>query len=170
MARPGSIVVGTDGSDRAERALDRAGELASLLGVKLHIVSCYGKRSDGAGTVAATRRGPMAGNEQDGDRPRPALCRSSATATCAGRSRERDTPLARGAGRRVGAGRRRATRPDDHRRQPGHDRRAARARIGAQPGLASCPLRRADRRDGLTLPRLISGSSVRTRPARRPLR
>ena len=50
--------------------MDRAGELASLLGVKLHIVSCYGKRSDGAGTVAATRRGPMAGNEQDGDRVR----------------------------------------------------------------------------------------------------
>jgi len=42
MARA-PIVVGTDGSDRAERAVDRAGELAKWLGVKVHIVSGYGE-------------------------------------------------------------------------------------------------------------------------------
>ena len=34
------VVVGTDGSPTAERAVDRAGELASALGVPLHIVMC----------------------------------------------------------------------------------------------------------------------------------
>jgi nucleotide-binding universal stress UspA family protein len=47
----GSIVVGTDGSERAERAVDRAGELAKSLDVKVHVVSAYGKGSDaGPGT------------------------------------------------------------------------------------------------------------------------
>ena len=54
MATPGSIVVGTDGSDRAEFAVDRAGELARLLGAKVHVVSCYGKTSAGL-SPAATR-------------------------------------------------------------------------------------------------------------------
>jgi len=68
MARPGSIIVGTDGSERSEHALDRAGELARLLGVKLHIVSCYGKSSDG---VSGAARGvPIAVNEQDVGRTR----------------------------------------------------------------------------------------------------
>ena len=42
----GSIVVGTDGSERAERAVDRAGELAKLLEVKVHVVSAYSKSSE----------------------------------------------------------------------------------------------------------------------------
>lgn len=70
MARTGSIVVGTDGSDRSERALDRAGELARLLRVKLHIVSCYGKSSDGVGGPAAARGVPIASSERDGGRAR----------------------------------------------------------------------------------------------------
>jgi nucleotide-binding universal stress UspA family protein len=75
MARPGSIIVGTDGSDRAELAVDRAGELARLLGVKLHVVSCYGKTSDGMGMAAAAAVGvPMAGNEQDEARTRAQHC------------------------------------------------------------------------------------------------
>lgn len=53
MATPGSIVVGTDGSERSAGALDRAGELARLLGVKLHIVSCYATSSEGVSAVAA---------------------------------------------------------------------------------------------------------------------
>jgi nucleotide-binding universal stress UspA family protein len=36
-----SIVVGTDGSERAERAVDRAGELARALGATVHVVSAY---------------------------------------------------------------------------------------------------------------------------------
>lgn len=70
MARPGSIVVGTDGSDRAEHALDRAGELARLLGVKLHVVSCYSKGLDGVGTAASARRPSMPEQEQQGERTR----------------------------------------------------------------------------------------------------
>ena len=69
MARPGSIVVGTDGSDRAERALDRAGELARLLGSKVHVVSCYGKGLDGVGTAAA-RGVAIAGQLAEGERTR----------------------------------------------------------------------------------------------------
>jgi len=67
MAGSGSIVIGTDGSDRAERALDRAGELARLLRVKLHIVGCYGKTSDSVGPAAA-RGVAIAGNDPDGAR------------------------------------------------------------------------------------------------------
>jgi nucleotide-binding universal stress UspA family protein len=70
MATRGSIVVGTDGSDRAEQALDRAGELARSLGVKLHIVSCYGKGLDGVGTAAAARGVAVAGQQPQGERTR----------------------------------------------------------------------------------------------------
>jgi nucleotide-binding universal stress UspA family protein len=69
MVRPGSIVVGTDGSERSEHALDRAGELARLLGAKLHIVSCHAKSSDGVGATAA-RGVAIAWNDQDGERTR----------------------------------------------------------------------------------------------------
>jgi nucleotide-binding universal stress UspA family protein len=69
MARPGSIVVGTDGSDRAERALDRAGELARLLGAKVHVVSCYGKGLDSVGTAAA-RGVAIAGQQPEAERTR----------------------------------------------------------------------------------------------------
>jgi nucleotide-binding universal stress UspA family protein len=36
-----SIVVGTDGSPTAERAVERAAELAETLGAKVHVVSAY---------------------------------------------------------------------------------------------------------------------------------
>lgn len=67
MARTGSIVVGTDGSERSAGALDRAGELAGLLGVKVHIVSCYAKSSAGLSGAAATGV-VIAFDEQDGER------------------------------------------------------------------------------------------------------
>ncbi|MFL5864128.1 MAG: universal stress protein [Solirubrobacteraceae bacterium] len=41
MEAPGTIVVGTDGSETAERAVDRAGTLARALGVTVHVVSGY---------------------------------------------------------------------------------------------------------------------------------
>ena len=150
MARTGSIVVGTDGSDRSERALDRAGELARLLGVKLHIVSCYAKSLDGVGRASAARGVPIAGDEHDGGRTRASTTsieRSSGLRDSALRARRTSGP---GSQRCFGADRGQARRPDDHRRQPWHDRNAAGARIGAQPGIASCSLRRADRYDGLT--------------------
>ena len=36
-----TIVVGTDGTDRADRAVTRAAELAALTGAHLHVVSAY---------------------------------------------------------------------------------------------------------------------------------
>lgn len=45
MPRTRVIVVGTDGSDRAERAVARAGELANALGATVHIVSGYSEQS-----------------------------------------------------------------------------------------------------------------------------
>jgi nucleotide-binding universal stress UspA family protein len=53
MATPGSIVVGTDGSERAERVVDRAGELAKALGVTVHVVSGYSTGSTGMWMAAA---------------------------------------------------------------------------------------------------------------------
>jgi nucleotide-binding universal stress UspA family protein len=41
MEQLGSIVVGTDGSDTAQLAVDRAGAIAHALGVSVHIVSGY---------------------------------------------------------------------------------------------------------------------------------
>jgi nucleotide-binding universal stress UspA family protein len=53
----GSIVVGTDGSERAERAVARAGEIARALGAKVHVVSGY--RTDANSLL------PVAGAEPD---------------------------------------------------------------------------------------------------------
>ena len=53
MTRLGSIVVGTDGSERAERAVDRAGEIARALGVSVHVVSGYSRGSGGGVRVGA---------------------------------------------------------------------------------------------------------------------
>jgi nucleotide-binding universal stress UspA family protein len=53
MAKPGSIVVGTDGSERAERAVDRAGEIAHALGVTAHVVCVYRKGLALTGGVVA---------------------------------------------------------------------------------------------------------------------
>ncbi len=62
---PTRIVVGTDGSETATRALDRAVALAAAVGAELHIVSAFNDRAPGgvpsagialdAGWVAAAR-------------------------------------------------------------------------------------------------------------------
>lgn len=51
MTKLGSIVVGTDGSERADRAVARAGEIAHAVGVTVHVVSGY---SNSTAWVAAT--------------------------------------------------------------------------------------------------------------------
>jgi nucleotide-binding universal stress UspA family protein len=47
------IVTGTDGSITAERAVDRAGELALALGAVVHVVNCYASVSAAAMLAAA---------------------------------------------------------------------------------------------------------------------
>ena len=52
----GTIVVGTDGSETAQRAVDQATELAQAMGAELHVVSAYepvGGRIAGAPEEAA---------------------------------------------------------------------------------------------------------------------
>jgi nucleotide-binding universal stress UspA family protein len=58
-----SIVVGTDGSDRAKRAVQEAVRLAKALGVELHVVSAFaplrGARISGAPEGAAKVWAPL---------------------------------------------------------------------------------------------------------------
>jgi nucleotide-binding universal stress UspA family protein len=67
MAQEGPIVVGTDGSERADRAVDRAGELARVLQVKVHVVSGYRGSS---GLEMASARGFAAVDIQGEDQAR----------------------------------------------------------------------------------------------------
>jgi nucleotide-binding universal stress UspA family protein len=52
------IVVGTDGSDTAERAVDRAGAIARAFGATVHVVSVY-----------SDDKTPLVGAGRQGDRP-----------------------------------------------------------------------------------------------------
>ena len=47
------IVVGTDGSASAERAVTRAGEIARALGAAVHVVNSYGEDGNAAWLAAA---------------------------------------------------------------------------------------------------------------------
>lgn len=67
MSTPGSIVVGTDGSERAERAVDRAGEIAKSLAARVHVVSCYRKDSGGMLATTAARAVPTEDGGTDGE-------------------------------------------------------------------------------------------------------
>lgn len=67
MTQLGPIVVGTDGSARADRAVDRAGELAGALKVTVHVVTAYGADSDGLQTAAAAGL-PGSGARDDSER------------------------------------------------------------------------------------------------------
>jgi nucleotide-binding universal stress UspA family protein len=58
MGARGSIVVGTDGSQRAERAVERAGELAKALGVMVHVVSAHSRGTDGMQMAGVGDFGP----------------------------------------------------------------------------------------------------------------
>jgi len=82
MATPGSIVVGTDGSPRAERAVDRAGELANALGATVHVVSGYRAAPISVWTTAAN--GALAPTELSDDGEQRALAQ-----TCVDRARKR---------------------------------------------------------------------------------
>jgi nucleotide-binding universal stress UspA family protein len=66
-----SIIVGTDGTDTAERAVDRAGAIARALGSTVHVLSAY---SDiGTPLVGSGKQGDRTHAEQHVDRARDRL-------------------------------------------------------------------------------------------------
>jgi nucleotide-binding universal stress UspA family protein len=73
MQRGESIVVGTDGTDRAERAVERAGVIALALGATVHVVSAYS--DDHTPLVGAGRQGDRAHALQHLDRAQARLAK-----------------------------------------------------------------------------------------------
>jgi nucleotide-binding universal stress UspA family protein len=67
------IVVGTDGSDTAERAVDRAGAIARAFGVTVHVVSVYS--DDRTPLVGSGRQGDRAHAQQYIDRAQERLAK-----------------------------------------------------------------------------------------------
>jgi nucleotide-binding universal stress UspA family protein len=61
----GPIVAGTDGSDRAERAVARAAQLARALNTSVHLVSAYKRASESAWVVAGGGMGVAAMADDD---------------------------------------------------------------------------------------------------------
>jgi nucleotide-binding universal stress UspA family protein len=68
-----SIVVGTDGTETAERAVDRAGAIALAFGVTVHVVSAYS--DDQTPLVGAGRQGDRAHAQQHVDRAQERLAK-----------------------------------------------------------------------------------------------
>lgn len=68
-----SIIVGTDGSDSAERAVDRAAALARAFGATVHVVSVYS--DDRTPLVGAGRQGDRAHAQQAIDRAQERLAK-----------------------------------------------------------------------------------------------
>jgi nucleotide-binding universal stress UspA family protein len=73
MQSEGPIIVGTDGSDTAERAVDRAGEIARAFGANVHVVSVYS--DDRTPLVGAGRQGDQAHAQQAIDRAQERLAK-----------------------------------------------------------------------------------------------
>lgn len=68
-----SIVVGTDGTKTAERAVDRAGAIARAFGATVHVVSAYS--DDKTPIVGAGRQGDQAHAQQHVDRAQERLAK-----------------------------------------------------------------------------------------------
>jgi nucleotide-binding universal stress UspA family protein len=68
-----SIVVGTDGSETAERAVDRAGVIARALGATVHVVSAHSE--DAIPLVEAGRQGERTHAESSVDRAQQRLAK-----------------------------------------------------------------------------------------------
>jgi nucleotide-binding universal stress UspA family protein len=66
-----AIVVGTDGTETAERAVDRAGALARAFGATVHVVSAYS--DDRSPLVAVGRQGDRTNAQQHTDRAQERL-------------------------------------------------------------------------------------------------
>ncbi|HWD65077.1 MAG TPA: universal stress protein [Solirubrobacteraceae bacterium] len=65
MGATHSIVAGTDGSERAEQAVARAGELARALGTSVHLVTAYKRVTDSAWVAAGGGMGVAAITDDD---------------------------------------------------------------------------------------------------------
>ena len=68
-----SIVVGTDGTETAERAVDRAGSIASAFGATVHVVSAYS--DDKTPLAGAGKQGDRAHAQQHVDRAQERLAK-----------------------------------------------------------------------------------------------
>jgi nucleotide-binding universal stress UspA family protein len=68
-----SIIVGTDGTDTAERAVDRAGEIARALGATVHVLSAYS--DDKTPLVGSGRQGDRTHAQQHVDRAQERLAK-----------------------------------------------------------------------------------------------
>src|SRR6059058_3684897 len=66
-----SVIVGTDGTDTADRAVDRAGAIARAFGATVHVVSTYS--DDTTPLVGAGRQGDRAHAQQHIDRAQERL-------------------------------------------------------------------------------------------------
>ena len=67
------IVVGTDGTENAERAVDRAGAIARAFGTTVHVVSAYS--DDRTPLVGAGRQGDRVHAQQHVDRAQERLAK-----------------------------------------------------------------------------------------------
>src|ERR1700722_5937245 len=68
-----SIVVGTDGTETAERAVDRAGAIARAFGATVHVVSAYS--DDKTPLAGAGKQGDRAHAQQHVDRAQERLAK-----------------------------------------------------------------------------------------------
>lgn len=62
MGSDGMIIVGTDGTETAERAIDRAGQMARALGAAVHVLSAFS--DDKTPLVGAGKQGDRKHAEQ----------------------------------------------------------------------------------------------------------
>ena len=148
-----SIVVGTDGSETARKAVDEAIDLAKAVGAALCLVSAY-EPVPKARLREEARQTPE--DLQWMVNPREEVDETLSDAADIVReagveveifAREGDP------GRRDPRRRRGARRRPDHRRQQGHDRRPALpARLGAEQGLPPRALLGPDHQDDLSAP------------------
>ena len=144
-----TLVVGTDGSPTADKAVQTAAELARSWGSELHIVTAFRTPRSGMGAAAGVRpgrqrRGAGAGRGRcPGDRPgrhREVRGWASSAEAHGAQGNADDVILATA----VGGGR-----GPDRRGEQGHARRPPLSRQRAELGGARRELRRADRQDRL---------------------
>ena len=139
-----SIVVGTDGSGTAKRAVAEAVRLAKALGAEVHVVCAHDPMR---GVAAAGASGFVVVPTEDDDEAIAATL-ADAQAAVSGDGVAVHTHAVRGTPRgraRIGRGADRGK--PDRGRQPGYARRQARARQRSQLRLAQGALQRSDRVD-----------------------